>query len=168
MGGLHSGCTDKTENVFLEAAYFDPIRTAYTGRELKINSDARYRFERGIDPSWTLKGIEAATDMILQLCGGEASDLVKAGHIPDTSRYYKFDADKVQSLVGMKIPKDHQKKILTDLGFILKGDQAHVPAWRPDVLGEADLVEEIARVASLANLKGVPLPKKMWAFQSQF
>ena len=160
MGGLHSGCTDTTENVFLEAAYFDPIRTAYTGRELKINSDARYRFERGIDPAWTPKGIEAATHMILQLCGGEASDLVKAGHIPDTSRYYKFDPDKVQSLVGMKIPEDRQKKILTDLGFILKGDQAHVPAWRPDVLGEADLVEEIARVASLANLKGVPLPKK--------
>ena len=160
MGGLHSGCTDKTRNVFLEAAYFDPIRTAYTGRDLKINSDARYRFERGIDPAWTPKGIEAATHMILQLCGGEASDLVKAGHIPDTSRYYKFDANKVQSLVGMEIPEDRQIKILKDLGFVVKGDQAHVPSWRPDVLGEADIVEEIARVASLGNLKGVPLPKK--------
>ena len=159
MGGLNSGCTDKTENVFLEAAYFNPIRTAYTGRELKINSDARYRFERGIDPAWTPKGIEAATQMILQLCGGEASDLVKEGHIPDTSRFYKFDPNKVQSLVGMKIPTDQQIKILTDLGFVLKDDQAHVPAWRPDVLGEADIVEEIARVASLANLKGIPLPR---------
>ena len=106
MGGLHSGCTETTKNVFLEAAYFDPIRTAYTGRELKINSDARYRFERGIDPAWTPKGIEAATDMILKLCGGEASDLVKAGHIPDTSRYYKFDVNKVCLLYTSPSPRD--------------------------------------------------------------
>ena len=159
MGGLNSGCTSETENVFLEAAFFDPVRTAYTGRELKINSDARYRFERGIDPEWTPTGIEAATQLILELCGGEASDLVMAGKVPDTSRYYKFDPNKVQSLVGMKISEGRQREILTNLGFKLKENKAFVPAWRPDVLGEADIVEEIARVASLSNLKGIPLPR---------
>ncbi|MEL0128319.1 MAG: phenylalanine--tRNA ligase subunit beta [Paracoccaceae bacterium] len=159
MGGLNSGCTSETENVFLEAAFFDPVRTAYTGRELKINSDARYRFERGIDPEWTPTGIEAATQLILELCGGEASDLVVAGKVPDTSRFYKFDPNKVQSLVGMKISEGRQREILTNLGFKLKENKAFVPAWRPDVLGEADIVEEIARVASLSNLKGIPLPR---------
>ena len=140
MGGLNSGCTSETENVFLEAAFFDPVRTAYTGRELKINSDARYRFERGIDPEWTPIGIEAATQLIIELCGGEASDLVMAGEVPDTSRFYKFDPNKVQSLVGMKISEGRQREILTNLGFKLKENKAFVPAWRPDVLGEADIV----------------------------
>jgi phenylalanyl-tRNA synthetase beta chain len=152
MGGEHSGCTDDTVNVFLEAAFFDPIRTAYTGRALKINSDARYRFERGIDPAWTPVGIEAATQMILDLCGGEASDVVVAGELPDHARAYKLDTDRVQSLVGMEIPADVQRQTLTDLGFVLDGDMAHVPSWRPDVLGEADLVEEVARIASLTKV----------------
>ncbi len=159
MGGEHSGCTDDTVNVFLEAAFFDPIRTAYTGRALKINSDARYRFERGIDPAWTPVGIEAATQMILDLCGGEASDVVVAGELPDHARAYKLDTDRVQSLVGMEIPADVQRQTLTDLGFVLDGDMAHVPSWRPDVLGEADLVEEVARIASLTKLQGKPMPR---------
>ena len=159
MGGEHSGCTDDTVNVFLEAAFFDPIRTAYTGRALKINSDARDRFERGIDPAWTPTGIEAATQMILDLCGGEASDVVVAGELPDHARAYKLDTDRVQSLVGMEIPADVQRQTLTDLGFVLDGDMAHVPSWRPDVLGEADLVEEVARIASLTKLQGKPMPR---------
>jgi len=159
MGGENSGCTDDTVNVFLEAAFFDPIRTAYTGRALKINSDARYRFERGIDPAWTPVGIEAATQMILDLCGGEASDVVVAGELPDHARAYKLDTDRVQSLVGMEIPADVQRQTLTDLGFVLDGDMAHVPSWRPDVLGEADLVEEVARIASLTKLQGKPMPR---------
>ncbi len=159
MGGEHSGCTDDTVNVFLEAAFFDPIRTAYTGRALKINSDARYRFERGIDPAWTPTGIEAATQMIIDLCGGEASEVVVAGELPDHARAYKLDTDRVQSLVGMEIPADVQRKTLTDLGFVLDGDMAHVPSWRPDVLGEADLVEEVARIASLTKLQGKPMPR---------
>jgi len=159
MGGEHSGCTDDTVNVFLEAAFFDPIRTAYTGRALKINSDARYRFERGIDPAWTPVGIEAATQMILDLCGGEASDVVVAGELPDHARAYKLDTDRVQSLVGMEIPADVQRQTLTDLGFVLDGDMAYVPSWRPDVLGEADLVEEVARIASLTKLQGKPMPR---------
>ena len=159
MGGEHSGCTDETVNVFLEAAFFDPIRTAYTGRALKINSDARYRFERGIDPAWTPVGIEAATQMILDLCGGEASKLVIAGTLPDHSRAYRLDIDRVQSLVGMDIPAEEQRRTLENLGFTLKGDMAHVPSWRPDVLGEADLVEEVARIASLTKLQGKPMAR---------
>lgn len=159
MGGEHSGCTGDTVNVFLEAAFFDPIRTAYTGRALKINSDARYRFERGIDPAWTPVGIEAATQMIIDLCGGEASEVVVAGQLPDHTRAYKLDTDRVQSLVGMEIPADVQRQTLTDLGFVLDGDMAHVPSWRPDVLGEADLVEEVARIASLTKLQGKPMPR---------
>ncbi len=159
MGGLPSGCTDETTNVFVEAAYFDPIRTAYTGRALKINSDARYRFERGIDPEWTPRGIEHATRMILDHAGGEPSDVVVAGAIPDTRRAYRLDTDRVQSLVGMSIPAATQRATLEALGFTLEGDMAQVPSWRPDVLGQADLVEEVARIASLTKLEGVPLPR---------
>lgn len=159
MGGEETGCTEETVNVFLEAAYFDPIRTAMTGRALKINSDARYRFERGIDPAWTPLGIEAATQMILDLCGGEASEVVVAGEIPDTTRSYKLDTDRVASLVGMDIPAEEQRKTLTALGFTLEGDMAIPPSWRPDVLGEADLVEEVARVASLTKLEAKRLPR---------
>ncbi|SIT09294.1 phenylalanyl-tRNA synthetase beta subunit [Roseivivax lentus] len=157
MGGAHSGVTGETVNVFLEAAFFDPIRTAYTGRALKINSDARYRFERGIDPAWTPEGIEHATRMILDHAGGEASEVVVAGAIPDHSRAYKLDTDRVVSLVGMEIPAETQRATLEALGFTMKGDMAHVPSWRPDVQGEADLVEEVARVASLTRLEGKPL-----------
>ncbi|MEM6888064.1 MAG: phenylalanine--tRNA ligase subunit beta [Pseudomonadota bacterium] len=159
MGGLASGCTQETTNVFLEAAYFDPIRTAYTGRALKINSDARYRFERGIDPAWTPEGIEHATRMILDHAGGEPSEVIVAGQIPDHSRAYRLDAARVQSLVGMDIPESEQRQTLTALGFTLDGDMAKVPSWRPDVQGEADLVEEVARIASLTKLKGKPMPR---------
>ncbi len=159
MGGLETGCTDETTNVFLEAAFFDPIRTAYTGRALKINSDARYRFERGIDPAWTPVGIEHATRMILDLCGGEASEVVVAGEIPDHSRAYKLDTARVESLVGMSLPADEQRASLEALGFVMDGDMAQVPSWRPDVQGEADLVEEVARIASLTKLEGKPLKR---------
>ena len=159
MGGLETGCTMETVNVFIEAAYFDPVRTAYTGRALKINSDARYRFERGIDPEWTPYAIEHATQMILDIAGGEASDVVIAGKVPDFSRAYKLDAARVQSLVGMTISEADQRKTLTALGFRLEGNMAHVPSWRPDVQGEADLVEEVARIASLTKLEGRPLPR---------
>ncbi len=159
MGGAGSGCTAETTNVFIEAAYFDPVRTAYTGRALKINSDARYRFERGIDPAWTPYGIEHATRMILDHAGGEPSEVVVAGQIPDTARAYKLDAARVQSLVGMTIPESDQRQTLTSLGFRLEGNMAHVPTWRPDVQGEADLVEEVARIASLTKLEGRPLPR---------
>lgn len=159
MGGLDTGCTEDTVNVFVEAAYFNPVRTAYTGRALKINSDARYRFERGIDPAWTAHGMEHATRMILDLCGGEASEVVVAGALPDVDRAYRLDTDRVQSLVGMEIAPETQCATLEALGFVLRGDMAHVPSWRPDVMGEADLVEEVARIASLTKLQGRPLAR---------
>lgn len=159
MGGEASGCTPETTDVFLESAYWDPITIAATGRALRINSDARYRFERGVDPDFTLPGLELATQMILDLCGGEASDVVLDGNVPDTRRSYRFDPARVVSLVGMDIPEAEQRQTLTALGFVLKGDQATPPSWRPDVLGEADLVEEVARVASLSKLVGTPLKR---------
>jgi len=159
MGGAETGCTEETVNVFLESAYWNPVTIAHTGRKLKINSDARYRFERGIDPAFTPVGLEHATRMILDLCGGEASDVVIAGAVPDTDRAYKLDTDRVQSLVGMEIAPQTQRATLSALGFRIEGDMAHVPSWRPDVTGEADLVEEVARIASLTNLKGVPMAR---------
>lgn len=159
MGGLETGCTNETVNVFLEAAFFDTVRTAYTGRDLKINSDARYRFERGIDPEWTPEGIERATRMIIDLCGGEASEVVVAGQIPDHARSYALDTDRVQSLVGMDIPAELQHATLEALGFRVDGEHVHVPSWRPDVMGEADLVEEVARIVSLTKLVGKPMAR---------
>ncbi|HEY0214202.1 MAG TPA: phenylalanine--tRNA ligase subunit beta [Paenirhodobacter sp.] len=160
MGGEVSGCTGATTDVFLESAYWDPITIAATGRALKINSDARYRFERGIDPAFTIDGLELATQMVLDLCGGEASGITVDGAIPDTARAYQLDPARVISLVGMDIPAAEQQRTLTALGFTFTGDMANVPSWRPDVLGEADLVEEVARIASLTKLVGKPLPRE--------
>jgi len=159
MGGEATGCTEDTVNVFVESAYWDPIQIAYAGRALKINSDARYRFERGIDPAFTAEGLEHAVRMIVDNAGGEASKVVVAGKVPNVARAYKLDAKRVISLVGMDIPESTQRQTLTALGFRLEGDMAHVPSWRPDVLGEADLVEEVARIASLTKLMGKPLPR---------
>ncbi len=158
MGGLETGCSDDTTDVFVESAYWDPVQIAYAGRALKINSDARYRFERGVDPAFTPVGLDHAVRMIVDHAGGEASDMIVAGTVPDVARAYKLDTDRVQSLVGMVIPADVQVQSLTALGFVMDGDMAQVPSWRPDVQGEADLVEEVARIASLTKLEGVPLP----------
>ncbi len=157
MGGEASGCSEETVNVFVEAAYFDPITTATTGRALKIHSDARYRFERGIDPAFTRRGMDLATRMILDLCGGEASEIVEAGAAVDATRAYRFDPKRVISLVGMDIAEGAQRATLEALGFTLAGDMATPPSWRPDILGEADLVEEVARIASLTRLEGKPM-----------
>lgn len=159
MGGTETGCTEDTVNVFVESAYWDPVQIAYTGRALKINSDARYRFERGVDPVFTPEGLEHAVRMIVDNAGGEASELIMAGAVPDVTRAYRLDTDRVQSLVGMTIPADKQRATLGALGFVMDGDMAQVPSWRPDVQGEADLVEEVARMASLTGLVGKPLPR---------
>jgi phenylalanyl-tRNA synthetase beta chain len=163
MGGELSGCTEETVNVFIEAAYFDPVRTAASGRKLKVHSDARYRFERGVDPAFTPMGMELGTKLILDLCGGEPSDVVVAGAAPDTARSYTLRASRVAGLVGMDVPQTEQARILTELGFgvteAAETLEVSVPSWRPDVHGEADLVEEVARVASLTKLEGAPLPR---------
>ncbi len=159
MGGLESGCSPETVNVFVESAYWDKDRIAETGRELRINSDARYRNERGIDPSFTMEGLDLACAMIVDLCGGEISEMVVAGAVPDDSRSHRFDAARVGEIVGMRIPEAEQRATLEALGFELDGDMAKVPPWRPDIHGEADLVEEVARVASLTKLEPRPLPR---------
>lgn len=161
MGGLATACTSTTVNVFLESALWDPVITATTGRQLKINSDARHRFERGVDPEFTLPGLELATQLVLDICGGEPSDIEYDGGIPDTSRRFELHKDRVRRLAGMDVSPERQHKILTDLGFVVdKKDDTFVaspPSWRPDIHGEADLVEEIARITSLTKLKGQPL-----------
>jgi phenylalanyl-tRNA synthetase beta chain len=163
MGGMRSGCTEATTSVFVESAWFDPLRTGRTGRRLRINSDARYRFERGVDPAFTPVGIELATRLILDLCGGTPSEVEIAGRVPDTARSYRLDPARVTGLVGMDIPRDEQVRILTALGFSATGAgetlEVWVPSWRPDVRGEADLVEEIARIASLGRLEGRPMSR---------
>lgn len=159
MGGLATGVTADTVNVFVESALWDPVEIAHTGRALKIGSDARYRFERGVDPAFTLDGLEHAVRTIVDNAGGVASSVVMAGAVPDVARAYRLDTDRVQSLVGMDIPADTQRATLTALGFRIEGDMAHVPSWRSDVQGEADLVEEVARIASLSGLVGRPMPR---------
>lgn len=161
MGGLPTGCTDETVNVFLEAAVWDTVQIAATGRALRINSDARYRNERGIDPAFNMEALDLGTQMILDLCGGVPSNRVVAGKVPDVSRAYRLDPARVQSLVGMDIPESEQRQTLTALGFKIEGNMAYVPSWRPDILGEADLVEEVARIASLTKLKGRPMARTL-------
>ncbi len=163
MGGELSGCTEDTVNVFLESAYFDPIRTATTGRKLNIISDARYRFERGVDPTFTPIGAEIGTRLILELCGGEASEPVSAGEIPNTARAYTLRGDRMKTLAGIDVPLIDQTRILEDLGFGVTEDNGglvcDVPPWRPDVHGEADLVEEVVRIVSLNAIPNVPLER---------
>ena len=159
MGGAAAGCSEATVNVFLESAFWDPITIATTGRALKINTDARYRFERGVDPAFTLPGLELATQMILDLCGGQPSHVVQDGAAPDVTRRYRLNPARVVSLVGMDIPEADQRATLTALGFTLDGNDVMPPTWRPDVLGDADLIEEVARVASLTKLQGKPLTR---------
>jgi phenylalanyl-tRNA synthetase beta chain len=161
MGGEASGCTPETTDVFLESAYWDPITIAATGRALKINSDARYRFERGVDPAFALPGLELATQMILDLCGGEASEVVQDGAPIDTARHYQLNPARVVSLVGMEIAEATQRATLEALGFTLDGNTVTPPSWRPDILGDADLVEEVARIASLTKLKGAPMARQL-------
>jgi phenylalanyl-tRNA synthetase beta chain len=161
MGGEASGCTPETTDVFLESAFWDPITIAATGRALKINSDARYRFERGVDPAFTLPGLELATQMILDLCGGEAGTVVQDGAPVDTTRSYQLNPARVISLVGMEIPEATQRATLKALGFTLDGNAVTPPTWRPDILGDADLIEEVARIASLTKLQGAPMARQL-------
>ena len=159
MGGAETGVTGGTVNVFLESAHWDPMTIAATARALKVNTDAKYRFERGADPEFARTGLEHATRLILELCGGEASEVVVAGAVPEDNRAYRLDAAHVSRLVGMDLPEAEQKATLTALGFEMKDDMAHPPSWRPDIRGEADLVEEVARIASLTKLQARPLPR---------
>ncbi len=163
MGGEASGCTEATTDVFLEVALFDPLRTATTGRKLAIDSDARYRFERGVDPAMVLPGAEEATRLILELCGGEASGLVVAGTPEVPARTVDFRPTRVAGLGGIEVAEDAQARILADLGFQVApvggAWRVTVPSWRSDIGGEADLVEEITRIVGFDRIPSVPLPR---------
>ena len=156
VGGTSTGCEADTTNVFLECAYFDPTSTAVTGRQHQIISDARYRFERGIDPEFTSEAIDLATQMIIDLCGGEASNVVSAGKKVEWRRTYSFDPKHTTNLTGVEIKEQEQLYILGSLGCGIDGDSApytvQPPSWRPDILGSADLVEEVIRIYGYDNI----------------
>lgn len=164
MGGMSTRSLDETVNVFVESALFDPRRTMRTGRKTGIISDARYRFERGVDPQTVLDGLDRACAMIAQLCGGEICDRVIAGDVPDPRQTFEFDYDKVEKLTDIEIEEAEGVRILHDLGFDLepkKKSQFRVktPSFRPDIDGEADLVEEILRIHGYDQLPARPLPE---------
>jgi phenylalanyl-tRNA synthetase beta chain len=167
MGGEASGCSDTTTDVLIESALWDPVNIARTGRRLGINSDARYRFERGVDPASVLPGLELATQMVLEFCGGEASEIVLAGEIPDTHKRITFPWSEVRRLAGIDLPPSEMASILEHLGFrpaSVAGNSdlvvIDVPTWRPDIEGKADVVEEILRIAGLDRVKAQPLPRE--------
>ncbi len=162
MGGKDTGCSDETKNVFIESAWFDPGRIARAGRKQAIISDARYRFERGVDPEFVLPGLELATQLILEWCGGEASDVVIAGAPPPPHKHIEFDPGLVESLGGIRVPQDEIIAILENLGFtVLEHATLHVtpPSWRRDIDGPADLVEEVVRIHGLAEVPSVALSR---------
>jgi len=161
MGGESTGCSDGTTDVFVESAWFDPLVTAQTGRTLTINSDAQYRFARGVDPAFVVPGLELATQLILDLCGGEPSEIVVAGQAPAVPAAFGFDPARVGALTGLSLDDDRIAEILTRLGFeVARGTPWSVtpPSWRLDVEGPADLVEEVARIEGYGELPSTPLP----------
>jgi phenylalanyl-tRNA synthetase beta chain len=164
MGGESTGVTETTTDVFLEVALFDPVRTAHTGRKLSIDSDARYRFERGVDPAFVLPGAEIATRLILETCGGEASELVIAGREPDWQRTLTLRPNRVLGLGGVDVPVPEQIRILEALGcgVATRDDgvmDVSIPSWRADIHGEADLVEEVLRVYGYDHIPAIPLER---------
>ena len=161
MGSEDSGCTEKTTEVFIECAYFDPVRTAITGRKLNILSDARYRFERGVDPAFMVDGMEIATRLVLEICGGSPSQLVIAGDEPKWRRDINLRKDRVKTLGGVDISDNEIERILATLGFQVRQEAdlfiAGVPSWRSDIVDEACLVEEVLRIYGFDKIPVVPL-----------
>jgi phenylalanyl-tRNA synthetase beta chain len=160
MGGEHSGCSDTTTDVLLEIAYFTPERIAKTGQALALTSDARTRFERGVDPAFLETATDIITQLILEICGGEASEVVRAGTPPVAPRNIIYDTGHCLRLGGIDVTPEKQKQILESLGFSV--DQAWyvgIPSWRRDVEGSADLVEEVVRMIGLDNVPSTPLPR---------
>jgi len=161
MGGEHSGCDENTTDVLIESALWEPLNIARTGRELGIITDARYRFERGVDPEFMVPGIELATKMVLDLCGGEPSETEVVGYAGHTPKIVSFPLSEVKRLTGIEVTKAESLRILTRLGFVPKGDgdivDVSVPSWRPDIDGKADLVEEVMRIHGVDNIAPQPL-----------
>ena len=164
LGGETTGCTEATNNVLIESAWFDPVRIATTGRKAGISSDARYRFERGVDPASVRPGLDQATAMIVEFCGGKPSKAKVAGREPIEPRVVAFDTARVEKLTGVKLTEPEIKSTLEALGCKLSakgkaGLEVTIPTWRPDMHGAADLVEEVVRLAGLDRLPATPLPR---------
>lgn len=160
MGGGHSGVSETTTDVLLEIAYFDPVRIGATGRALGLTSDARTRFERGVDPAFLEPGLELLTALIIETCGGEPSEIVRAGAPPVTTVTVGYDPGLAERLGGVAIPEAEQRATLERLGFAVGPDwTVTAPTWRPDVDGAPDLVEEVVRVHGLDNIASAALPR---------
>jgi phenylalanyl-tRNA synthetase beta chain len=165
MGGEDSSCTDATTDVFIESALFDPLHVARTGRVLSIMSDARYRFERGVDPEFVVPGLELATRMILNFCGGEPGEVVVAGRVPDWRRTIEFDPRSVKKIGGLEVAASESRAILERLGFKVEGSapmRVMPPSWRSDIVETADLVEEVVRIHGLDEIPSEPMPRTGW------
>ncbi|ODN70506.1 phenylalanine--tRNA ligase subunit beta [Methylobrevis pamukkalensis] len=163
MGGEASGVTEATVDVLIESAFFEPNRTARTGRRTGINSDARYRFERGVDPAFVVDGLELATRYVTEICGGTPSRATVAGAQPIVDRTIDLPLSEIRRLSGLDVPLAEITVILKMLGFWISGMgdtvKVAVPTWRPDVHGKADLVEEVVRIAGIDRVKATPLPR---------
>ncbi len=163
MGGEETGCTETTTNVFIESAYFDPKRTARTGRATNIQSDARFRFERGVDPEFVLPGLELATQMVFDLCGGSPSTVTVAGKTPKPVPPFKFDMTLIGRLSGLALPHRDIRRKFAALGVKLEGKanvlKASAPSWRPDITAAVDLVEEVVRLTGVDRVPSTPLAR---------
>ena len=161
MGGEHSGVSQGTTEIMLEVAYFDPGRIARTGQKLSLTSDSRTRFERGIDPGFLEDGLAILTGLILDVCGGEASNALLVGSPPVERPLIKFDPRRTLTLGAIDVPEERQRSILHSLGFEFEGNhQVRVPTWRHDVSGPADLVEEVLRIVGYDQIPSMPLPRE--------
>jgi phenylalanyl-tRNA synthetase beta chain len=159
MGGEHSGVNGDTTDVILEIAYFEPEHIARTGQKLGLTSDARSRFERGVDPAFLEDGLAILAGLIIDVCGGEPSELVRAGQPPVERRSITFDFARTKALGGIDVPEQRQRQILEALGFELSGNEVTIPTWRRDVEGSADLVEEVARITGYDLVPSTPLDR---------
>jgi phenylalanyl-tRNA synthetase beta chain len=167
MGGEATGCSEATTDVLIESALWDPINIAQTGRKLGINSDARYRFERGVDPNFTLPGLELATQMVIELCGGTPSEIAMAGKAEAPDRVIDFPLSELKRLAGLSVPLAEIKRVLGRLGFFVTGGgevlKIAPPSWRPDIEGKADIVEELVRVLGVDSIPSTPFPRGEFA-----
>jgi phenylalanyl-tRNA synthetase beta chain len=162
MGGEHSGVTEQTTDILIECAYFDPEHIARTGQKLALTSDARSRFERGVDPAFLGTGIALATEMALRLTGGEASEIVRAGQPPLGTLTVEYQPRRAEALGGLAVGEDRQRDILERLGFdVATGNpwKIKVPTWRRDVIGSADIVEEVVRIEGIGKVPSTPLDR---------